>query len=158
MNIKIIDNFLDKKYFKFLNENFLNPFFPWYYQNGKAYENDNGFQHTHLFFDNNKINSHHFYLIEKLLTKLSVKSLVRIKLNMEPKNKVMESYSFHKDNDCNCNTAILYMNTNNGKTLFKDKEVNSVKNRIVIFNSNIEHTGTSTTNADYRMVLNLNYF
>jgi hypothetical protein len=158
MNIKIIDNFLNKKYFKFLNENFLNPFFPWYYQNGKAYENDNGFQHTHLFFDNNKINSHHFYLIEKLLTKLSVKSLVRIKLNMEPKNKVIKSYSFHKDNDCNCNTAILYMNTNNGKTLFKDKKINSVENRIVIFNSNIEHTGTSTTNANYRMVLNLNYF
>ena len=43
-------------------------------------------------------------------------------------------------------------------TLFKDKKINSVENRIIIFNSNIEHTGTSTTNANYRMVLNLNYF
>ena len=37
-------------------------------------------------------------------------------------------------------------------------KVESVKNRIVIFDSNIPHTGTTVTNKQRRVVLNINYY
>jgi len=37
-------------------------------------------------------------------------------------------------------------------------KLDSLKNRIVIFDSNLEHTGTSCTNQFGRLVINFNYF
>ena len=55
-------------------------------------------------------------------------------------------------------TAIFYLNTNNGYTLFEDgQRVASVANRIVIFDAALRHTGASCTDADHRLVLNLNF-
>ena len=158
MNIKIIDNFLDKEYFNLLNNQFLSNEFPWYFQKGKVFENDGDYQHTHLFFDNNKINSNYFNLIEPFLSKLNIKSLVKIKLNLTLKESVFKKFNLHTDVNFDCNTSIFYLNTNNGKTIFENKEVDSVENRMVKFSSSLKHSGTSTTDASYRMVLNLNYF
>ncbi len=159
MNIKIIDNFLDKEYFNFLNNQFLNNEFPWYFQSHKVSKNDADFQHTHVFFKNNKINSDYFNLIEPFLPLLDIKSLVKVKLNLTTKENAIRKFDLHTDVDFNCNTAVFYLNTNNGKTIFKiGKEIESVENRIIIFPSNLEHTGTTHTDTNYRMVLNLNYF
>ena len=56
-------------------------------------------------------------------------------------------------------TSILYMNTNNGYTIFESGEkIASVENRLVTFPNNIEHTGT-TNNCDaiYRCVMNIDW-
>jgi hypothetical protein len=157
--MNIIDNFLDKKYFNFLNNEFLDKNFPWYFQNNKVFEGDENFQYTHLFYINDKVNSSYFNLIEPFLLLLNIKSLVRAKLNLTTKENVIKQFALHTDVNFNCNTAVFYLNTNNGKTVFKDKkEVESIENRIVIFPSNLEHAGTTHTDAKYRMVLNLNYF
>ena len=159
MNIKIIDNFLDKEYFDKLKNTFTDNTFPWYLQKGKVFNYDGYFQYTHIFFDKNKINSNYFGLLEPFILKLNTKSLVRIKLNTTFKENVIKKFDFHTDVNFNCNTAIFYLNTNNGKTIFKNKkEVESVENRIVIFASNLKHTATTHTDTHYRMVLNLNYF
>ena len=56
-------------------------------------------------------------------------------------------------------TAIYYLNTNNGFTKFENGDkVNSVANRIVIFDSNLKHTGTSCTDSYARLLINFNYF
>ena len=58
----------------------------------------------------------------------------------------------------NAKTAIYYVNSNNGWTEFETGEVvNSVANRIVIFDSNIKHVGYSCTDEKTRVVLNINY-
>ena len=159
MNIKIIDNFLDEEYFNFLNNEFLNNKFPWYFQKEKVFKNDGNFQYTHLFFNDNKVNSNHFNLIEPFIPLLNVKSLVKAKLNLTTKDNEIEQFQFHTDVDFDCNTAVFYLNTNNGETIFDNgKKIESVANRIVIFPSNLKHTGTTHTNTPYRMVLNLNYF
>jgi hypothetical protein len=50
------------------------------------------------------------------------------------------------------------MNTCNGYTLFEDgTKVESVANRIVTFPNSMKHTGTTTTDSEYRMVINFNY-
>ena len=56
-------------------------------------------------------------------------------------------------------TAVFYVNTNNGYTIFESGEkVSSVENRMVIFDSNILHTGTTCTDERVRCVLNFNYY
>lgn len=164
MSIKVIDNFLDKNILKSLKENFLNNEFPWFYEKGKVFNTDNTFQFGHLFFNNNHSNSHYVNLLNPVFEKLKLKSLVRCKLNLTTKEKTIFKYGFHTDvnfDDENCKTAILYLNTNNGKTVFEKESISdiaSIENRILIFPSNYKHSGTSTTNKQYRMVLNINYF
>jgi hypothetical protein len=57
-------------------------------------------------------------------------------------------------------TVLLYsVNTNNGYTKFEnDKKIISEENKLIIFNSNVKHTGTTCTDSDYRIVINFNYF
>ena len=65
----------------------------------------------------------------------------------------------HTDNELDCNTAVFYLNTNNGKTIFENKEeVESKKNRIVIFSSKLKHAATTHTDEKIRTVININYF
>ena len=159
MNIKVIENFLKKDDLNNLKNQFFSNTFPWYFQDFKVEKNDGDFQYTHLFFDNNRINSEYFDLIKSFLSLLNIKSIVRIKLNLTTRENKIKKFKFHTDFDFNCKTAIFYFNTNNGKTIFKNKkEIESVENRIIIFPSNLEHTGTTHTDTNYRMVLNLNYF
>ena len=70
----------------------------------------------------------------------------------------LDRYEYHNDVD-DCITAIYYVNTNNGTTKFKSgKEVESVANRLVIFNSNELHAGSSCTDEHRRCLINFNYF
>ena len=53
---------------------------------------------------------------------------------------------------------LLYMNTNNGYTRFKDKtKVNSKANRIVKFPYTYLHGGTTCTDEHTRVVVNFNF-
>ena len=68
------------------------------------------------------------------------------------------NHQLHNDVNIDCNTAILYLNDNDGKTIFENEEkVNSVKNRMIIFPSNLKHAGTTHTNTKHRMVINFNF-
>ena len=154
LDIKVIDNFLDKNIFHKLNNEFLNNNFFWYYQNGKVFENDGDFQFTHIFYENNKINSDRFYIIEPFLSLLNVKSLVKVKLNFTPKDTVLKKFEFHIDNDFNCNTAVFYLNTNNGFTEFDDDtRVDSIENRLVTFDGSVHHSSSTCTDKKNRLVL-----
>jgi len=71
--------------------------------------------------------------------------------------------NFHTDvtNDYkNSKTAVFYLNNNNGYTLFKKgkRKVESVANRIVIFDAKEEHTTVTQTDTNIRVVLNLNFY
>ena len=111
MNIEIIDNFLDKEYFIKLKNTVVNINFPWYFQKGKVFDFDDNFQCTHVFFNDNKINSNYFELLEPLLSKLNVKSLVRLKLNSTFKENTIKNFDLHTDVPFICNTDMFYLNT-----------------------------------------------
>ena len=56
-------------------------------------------------------------------------------------------------------TAIYYVNSNDGYTKFETGEiVESVGNRLVIFDGRTKHCGSTHTNQKYRIVINFNYF
>ena len=162
--LKVVDNFLDKEDFMKLQLYMLDPqVFPWYFQNTKDFEVDedlNQYQFTHIFFQDYKPFSDYFHLLQPLLKKLEVKSLIKVKANLNPYSPKLHKGYFHSDISYNSLTAIYYLNENNGYTLFEknNKKVKSEENRIVIFDAKMKHVGTNTTNRKKRVVLNLNYF
>ena len=71
--------------------------------------------------------------------------------------KELQSLLMGMDFPCST-TAILYINTNNGYTKFKKGgKVKSVANRMLIFDSQLEHAGVTCTDALRRVVVNFNY-
>ena len=112
-----------------------------------------------MFYSKSKKQSDKVELIKPILKQLFVKEVIKAKLNLTLKEDIIRPFEYHTDIDyIKCNTAILYINTNNGKTLFKDKgDVESIENRLVIFPSDLLHTGTTHTDKKYRIVLNINY-
>ena len=55
-------------------------------------------------------------------------------------------------------TGILYINSNDGYTKFENgKNIQSIENQFVEFDSTLKHTGSSSTDHDRRIVINLNY-
>ena len=159
--MKIINNFIENKKFEILQENITGVHFPWYLQNGVNYNKDGYFQFTHNFIINEKTVSDFIIILKPIFNILEAKKLIRVKLNLLNKTEKIIEHGFHIDTDAgiNCTTGILYLNTNNGYTKFKDNTViSSEENKFIEFNSNTEHTGSSCTDKDYRIVLNLNYY
>ena len=166
--MKIIDNFLDKERFLKLQYEVLSNRLPWYFQDVKDLEYEdkknhldlNQGQFNHIFYDNYSPASEWFPLLQPLLKKLKVKSLIKIKANLIPySSKFYEGY-YHTDTPLSCLSAIYYINNNNGYTRFEknNKKVESRENRIVMFDSELKHRGTNTTDHKKRVVLNLTYF
>lgn len=75
----------------------------------------------------------------------------------------MPKYEFPSDADFGklglCTTAIFYLTTTNGPTVFKDgTKCDSVANRLVEFPVNYLHASTCQTDTNIRVVMNFNYF
>jgi hypothetical protein len=162
MSVKIIDNFLSKEVFEKLQNTLLGNSFDWYYNSFVDYKNkpNKQFQFIHFFFNNNWRGSN-FNLIEPIINIIKPFSLVRIKANLLTKTENIIANEFHKDFDNvkNLTTGIFYINTCNGYTIFKDgTKVESIANRFVSFDSQLEHTGTSCTDENIRVLINFNYF
>lgn len=164
-DIKIIDNFLDISDFKIIYDNMMGPYFPWYYSDeitNPCYNQSNlNYQLTHCFFRQNYgITGDTFNFIVPCLTKLNLQFLLRCKSNLNPKTEVNQQIGdLHFDYDFEFSkTAILYVNTNNGFTLFEDgTKIDSVSNRLVIFKTTKKHVGYSCTDENVRVVINFNY-
>ena len=100
------------------------------------------------------ISSKWFYQFS-ILNVLKPTSLIRIKANLVPRDSKITKHKMHTDVPAptSSKTAVYYVNTNNGFTLFKkNKKITSEKNKLVMFNSDTEHASTTCTNKDYRIV------
>mgnify|MGYP003142312648 CR=1 FL=1 len=162
--LRIYDDFLDKRDFEIVRGCLLHQQFPWYYNptvTGTESEYDLGlFQFVHPFYMGigNPAESKHVNFIAPLLQKLSPKTIVRIKANLRTHTPEILTSHFHIDTDITCKTAIFYINSNNGYTEFMEgTKVNSVANRLVLFDSHMMHLGTTCTDQKIRVVLNINY-
>lgn len=157
--MKIIKNFLKRKDFERIKNLLIDLDFPWYFQDGVNRFKDGHKQMCHIFVKESKINSNFIEILNPLIKELKVKNLIRLKSNLLFKTSKIIEHGFHVDvENMSCKTAVYYINTNNGYTKFKNKKiVKSEENKIVIFNSNLKHTGSTCTNQDIRMVININY-
>jgi hypothetical protein len=168
-NYEVIDNFLSPQEHELIENIMVGPDgrFAWYLNDYKSSDNDlmpmdslYNFQFTHVFHVNNNIASDWYSQIAfPLVRKLRVALLLRIQANLNPMTKDIVKYGWHVDfPNYGHKTAVYYVNSNNGKTIFKNGlEVDSVANRIVIFDPDMLHTATSCTDKKVRCVINLNY-
>jgi len=156
--IEIIDNFLDKETFNSMQSFVLGDSFPWYFNDFKSDDTDvHNFQFTHTVIRQGQITSEFIQHMDPFFKGLNVKEVFRVKMNLTTKTEKLFNHLYHTDFK-DCTTSIFYMNTNNGKTIFKNgEEVNSVANRMITFNSNLEHAATSHTDEKTRVVINFNY-
>ena len=159
--ITVVDNYLDVGSFKVISETLNGRLFPWFFSEEKVVLKEVGlfnYQFTHYFFKNFTINSTYFDILNPLIEKMDVKSLVRIKANLNPISHKLIEFESHKDQEYKCKAAIYYINDNNGYTMFGNEKVESKQNRIVFFDTETEHSSTNSTDCKNRMVINFNYF
>jgi len=163
MDIKIIDDFLDKEEFNTIKYTLLHNSFPWFLRQvlddeiSQTYEYN--FQFVHMFFDEGP--SVFFDILNPVLNKLEIVDIDKIKSNLLTRTDKIVKHGFHVDNDLpKAKTAVLYFNDNNGYTIFEKtgEKVYSKENRIVIFDNNLRHTGTTCTDTNRRVVMNINFY
>ena len=157
--MKVIDNFLPDYYFRSLSNTILGDDFWWFYNEDTAIEGDGHSNFINMFYKKNPVGpTESFPKIEPYLPFFKMKELCRIKANLAPRTIFHRKTGWHVDNLPCSTTAILYMNTNNGWTEFKKgSRVKSVANRVVIFDSNLEHQGVTCTDKKRRVLINFNY-
>jgi|DEB0MinimDraft_10_1074344.scaffolds.fasta_scaffold21403_4 hypothetical protein len=153
--------FLDKKDFKNLQSEIMSGRFPWYFSDGVVDYCDPFFQFYFLFYKNGQPNCDPkiINMIKPILDKLKIKKLYRVKANLNLQTNEIIEHGFHTDcDDKKSKTAIYYINTCNGYTKFKgNKKIKSVANKLIEFNSQIKHTGSSCTDKKRRVIINFNY-
>lgn len=124
---------------------------------GDAEWNHRDIYFYHSLFDRYAMSSEWLSTIHPIIGKLNPMALVRVRANLDIGRSVAHQHGFHHDFD-NVVSAVYYVNTNNGGTLFDNGDfVESKANRIVIFDSNLKHTGQTPTDVRSRFVLNINY-
>jgi|688.fasta_scaffold200748_4 hypothetical protein len=156
---EVIDNFLEPEDFKQIQTEIMLDTFPWYFINGVAFKGSNDYYFIHTFYFNYSVLSDWFKILDPFIKKLNPKAIIRIKANLYPNIKGLHINEPHVDQDYQCKSAVLYLNTCNGYTrLGKDIVINSVENRVLLFNSSKPHNSTHCTDQHARLTLNINYF
>ena len=165
--IRVENNFLNNTEFNYILDVVTSDKFPWYLQKYKVFEGDEQIQFTHNLVKevNNEIQSSFFVsvFLSDLLKNLKATSVLKAKINLTPKtDKIIETQPHTDINNIDLNnpsmTAILYLNTNNGYTqIVGGNKVQSVENRLLTFPTHTSHFGTTHTDIDYRIVLNVVY-
>ena len=157
--IEIIDDFLPEEEFKTIQSFMMGGEFRWFYTEGRTTPDDGLFLMIHMFFQPEVgSNSEHLPIWNNFMNKLEAKECIRIKANLTFKTPTIEPASFHYDYSQG-KTAVFYINTNDGYTEFENGvRVSSVANRVCIFDSNLNHRGTTHSEGGHqRVVVNLNY-
>ena len=171
----IIDNFLPDQQFNEISQVLMGTGMAWNWCDLVEYPggSEDKYQLTHTIF-----NSPEGYIsplsriVQPFIDALKVRILLRIKanLNLRSKEEDVRTENFHYDHEfigsklpdgtLTSYTSIYYVNTNNGYTLFKDGnfKVDSVANRMVIFDSSKLHKVVGCTDEKRRVVINFNYF
>lgn len=159
--VDVIDDFLDQEDFLKIKQTVFSDEFPWYYSRYKveSLKTDiKNYQFVHMFYYDYSVRSEYFDMLKPVFNKLDIKALVKVKVNLTTLTDTVYDFSLHTDVDHRCKTAIFYINTNNGYTLIGNEKIKSIENRLVIFDSEIPHAGSTCSDQSVRCVLNINYF
>ena len=178
--IEIHDNFLDDEDYQNLKLAFCTSEVDWKWNDSVVYSDHRdhvyNFQFVHTIHHNSEFVSEWSKLTYPILSNLKAKVLLRIKANLNVRTPTIIERKYHNDMNMDFiqtgypsfpidttdhipyKTAIYYVNSNDGYTLFEcGKKIESVSNRIVIFPGKLKHAGTTCTNEKIRVVLNINY-
>ena len=166
--MEIIDNFLNEDQFELISSTLQSDNFPWYLSpvsrpQDLLCDSRYNFQFCHQFYYEGGYGekSSMFELMTPILEKLNPYQIIRIKANCVPVTETVMEHGFHtdvpKERQSIIKTGIYYVNSNDGHTRFENGSIiESVRNRLVLFDSSLRHTGSSCTNSSTRIVVNFN--
>ena len=176
MKYELIDNFLPLDVFDKL-KTFLLPVdvyknegqMPWYYIPAGNVVHQSSFDSTcnwrlfylsHIVYDHVIESSFYERIISHFWEQLNIKSLIRIKINMYPNTEKLHEHGMHVDYDYPHKAAILSINTCDGYTKLEDGQIkiDSIANRMLLFDASKPHSSTTCTDQPVRMNINFNYF
>lgn len=160
MGYEIVDEFLSADYFKKLYNLISGGNFPWYFSDYVAGPDDIAdFYFIHTFYDDCVANSNKFEELTPLIQMLNPKALIRIRaLQYLGRDKIIE-HGKHVDYPFQHKSCVLYLNTNDGFTRLHDGTcIESVENRVLLFDGGTYHNSTNCTSDRRRLVLTVNYF
>lgn len=170
MNYHIVDDFMPEEFHNKIWNLVTGQRFPWFYGSKtnhddsspyiKQEDNLDDYHFIHHFYDKDQPVSPFFgEFIVPILFELGALSSIRIKANWHPRTETIYENPLHKDYPFEHKGAVYYLNTNDGYTLFEDgTKVESIANRILLFDSFKYHRSTTCTNASGRFNINFNYF
>ena len=169
--MKIIDDFLPQKEFQEIQSTVMNvsndvteKSIGWIYSSAIADKNESKnwkyFYMMHIVFDNGAMVIFPLYnIILPVLRKLEVKALIRIKCNLFPNSEKIYEHEMHIDYPFPHKGALFSLNTCDGYTKLEDgTKVDSVANRILLFDASTPHCSTTTSDTTARFNINFNYF
>ena len=122
-----------------------------------------GWQLVHVFCLANQFSPWYHHL-KPLISAINPIAIWRIKANLSVQQKTITEGGMHIDGNgklkyTNMMTSVYYVNSNDGYTKLEDgTKIESIENRLVTFNTNVQHTGSTCTDSKVRVVINLNYF
>ena len=171
--VQIVDNFLPEILFRKFQTLMMGAEFPWYFVRGVSDHTDNNYYFIHNVFgclEHDKgdgfkyrdIESAYYKDMEILLhfieekLKFQTHNLLRIKCNLYTNQNTNLAHPQHIDHEQPHYTAIYYVNDNNGPTTIGDQDVESVANRLVLFDGLTPHNSNLQTDTIERININLN--
>ena len=164
MDIEIIDDFLPQDELDEVKNLVMSDRFPYYIQNAVACETEQknswNWYATHtLYVDDFPRSEFCHEICDRFIPRFSnYKSLVRAKVNFYPWTEVLKEHSPHVDETFDHTAAIFSLNTCDGFTRMEDgTKIDSVENRLLIFDGIRFHNSSSTTNAKGRYNINFNF-
>ena len=151
---------MPEEHAKKMYDTMVGPDFPWYITLNVAKSNveSNDYYFTHVFYNNDINSSYYDEFIKPICEKLNSKELIRVKGNMYTNQNKFIEHVPHIDYDFEHKGALFCLNTCDGYTNFMGEKVNSVFNRMILFNPSVLHNSTTTTDELVRMNINFNYY
>ena len=170
--MKIIDNAINYEDFNRIKSIMTSLDFQWFYNHSVEFDSsnyggyDSNYYFTHLFMFNEghddkyvHSTSDWFDILTPIIGVLKPKSLIRVKGNMYPSTPKIIHHKNHVDMEYEHKGALFYINSNDGLTVLHDgTEIESVENRLLLFDASKEHHSTTCTNDKVRINVNFNYF
>jgi len=161
MAYEIIDDYLTSEQLAALQSTLLGVDFPWYYNYEIVHDGNDelsSYQFVHSIYRDHSWTSQFSSVVLPVMQKIDPTAIIRIKANLNPWTGEHVYGGWHNDYKFACKTAVFYVNDNNGWTEFENGErVESKANRLVVFDSDMVHSGVSATDVKARCLININY-
>ena len=170
MDVNIIDDFLSQEEFEEVRDLIVfNWDFDWYFQKEVNYAGTDctkdfwNWYGTHTFYVNDFPESKNYpILYNKFIPCFKemgiFRSLIRIKGNFYPYTETLKEHAPHYDYRFSHVGALYSLNTCDGFTRLCDgTKIDSVANRILIFDSSTSHNSSTTTTSAGRFNINFNF-
>jgi len=163
MTYQIIDNVLPQDEFQKIKDFILNSNFPWNLTPVVTNDKENlpinaSYYFTHEFWSGFNTEPQ-AQVFAPLLNIMNCRAMMRIKGNLYPSTESIVHHDNHIDYDFPHRGAIFYLNTNNGLTVLEDKiNIESIENRLLLFDPSKPHCSTTCTDDKCRVNVNFNFF